>query len=196
MSWWDDDWRFRKKKSRRGYWDDVFDRILDDINAMFRDFAKWPDFPDRIRQFMLDEEAADKDSKVLDPFVYGFKYTLGPDGQPQFEEFDNVRPGPRGAILRESRELLVDIMKGPDELKIIAELPGVQKEDITLKTTEKTMHITAGHGDYKYQKNLDLPVEVQPETAKARYNNSVLEVTVKVRPSKTKDFSGYDIHIE
>ncbi len=87
-------------------------------------------------------------------------------------------------------------MEGSDELKIIAELPGVQKEDIKLKTTDRTILITAGNGEYKYQKKLALPRAVQPETAKARYNNGVLEVTLKIRHPKEKDFSGHDIHIE
>lgn len=198
MSWWDDDWPFRKKKSRRGYWDDIFERMLKDINAMFRDFARWPDFPERIRSLRREDKAKvdDKGLEIRGPFVYGFKYTLGPDRQPKYEEFGNVHLSPRGAIARESREPLVDIMEGSDELKIIAELPGVQKEDIKLKTTDRTILITAGNGEYKYQKKLALPRAVQPETAKARYNNGVLEVTLKIRHPKEKDFSGHDIHIE
>lgn len=198
MSWWDEDdyWRSRKKRGRRGYWDDIFERMLEDINAMFRDFAQWPEFPERIRPFSRDEKTPDKDFEIRRPFVYGFKYHLGPDGKPRFEEFGNVRPSPRGAITSDSREPLVDIMQGPDDLKILVELPGVRKDDIKLKTTEKTMQIMATHGDYKYQKNLDLPVEVQPETATATYNNGVLQVTLQIRHPKEKDFSGYDIHIE
>lgn len=199
MSWWDDDdWRSRKKKGRRGYWDDIFDRMLDDINAMFRDFARWPEFPEKIRPFMRDDKIEDKKADILGPLVYGFKYTIGPDGEPQFEEFGNIKPSPKGAITRERREPLVDIMEaGPDELKIITELSGVRKEDIKLKTTERTMLITAGHGEYNYQKKLDLPVEVHPESAKARYNNGVLEVTLKIRhPKLEEDFSGHDIDVE
>ncbi len=198
LSWWNDDWRSRKKKGRRGYWDSIFDRMLEDINAMFRDFARWPEFPEKIRPFIRDDKTEDEKVDILGPFVYGFKYTIGPDGEPQFEEFGNIKPSPKGAITSESREPLVDIMEAdPDELKIIVELPGVRKEDIKLKTTERTMLITAGHGEYNYQKKLDLPVEVQPETAKARYNNGVLEVTLKVRHPKFEEgFSGHDIDIE
>jgi len=205
MSWWEedddeDDWRSRKKKSRRGYWDNIFDRMLEDINAMFRDFAKWPQHPGRTRPFMFDDksedELIDKDSEIRGPFVYGFRYRLGPDGKPEFEEFGNVRTSPRGAIASDSREPLVDILHGSDELKILIELPGVRKEDISLKTTENSMRIVAIHGDYRYEKILDLPVEVQPESATAQYNNGVLQVTLKVRHPKEEDFSGYDIHIE
>ncbi|MFQ5819378.1 MAG: archaeal heat shock protein Hsp20 [Candidatus Heimdallarchaeota archaeon] len=141
-------------------------------------------------------KADDKSLEIRGPFVYGFNYTLGSDGQPQFEEFGNVRPSPRGAIARESREPLVDIMAGPDERKIIAELPGARKEDIKLKTTDRMMLITAGKGEYKYQKKIAVPCEVQPETAKPRYNNGVLEVILKVRHPKEEDFSDHNIHIE
>ncbi|MFQ6124485.1 MAG: archaeal heat shock protein Hsp20 [Candidatus Heimdallarchaeota archaeon] len=197
MSWWNDDWPFRKKKSRRGYWDDIFERMLKDINAMFRDFARWPDFPPRIRHFDKEIKVKpDKDLKIRRPFVYGFKYSLGPEGQPQFEEFGNVRPSPRGAITFESREPLIDIIEGPNELKIIVELPGVRKEDIKLKTTDRMMQIKAGKGEYMYQKKLTLPYEVQPETAKAQYNNGVLEVTIKIRHPKEGDVSGQNIPIE
>ena len=206
LSWWDendeddDDWRFRKKKSRRGNWNNIFDRMLEDINAMFRDFAKWPEFSGRTRPFVFDdksdEESDDTDSEIRGPFVYGFRYRLGPDGKPKFEEFGNVRPSPQGAITSDSREPLVDILQGPDELKILIELPGVRKEDINLKTMEKTMQIIAIHGNYRYEKILDLPVEVHPESATAQYNNGVLQVTFKVLHPKEEDFSGYDIHIE
>jgi HSP20 family protein len=181
LSWWDenneddDDWRFRKKKSRRGYWDDIFARMVEDINAMFRDFDKWPEFPGRTRPFVVEDKLNDKlddktdntDSEIRGPFVYGFRYRLGPDGKPEFEEFGNVRPSPQGAITSDNREPLVDILQGTDELEILIKLPGVRKEGINLKTTEKTMRIVAIHGDYKYEKILDLPVEVQPESATA-----------------------------
>ena len=110
----DDDRRFRKKKSHRGYWDDIFARMLEDINAMFRDFAKWPEFPGRTRPFVFDDKPDDKtdniDSEIRGPFVYGFRYRLGPDGKPEFEEFGNVRPSPKGAITSDNREPLLVLL--------------------------------------------------------------------------------------
>jgi HSP20 family protein len=130
------------------------------------------------------------------PIVWGYSVTIGPDGKPQIREFGNVKPriretpfGVKPSVeVLEEREPLVDVIETEDHVKIIAELPGVEKDDIKLNATEKTLTISVDTERRRYYKELQLPVEVDPESAKALYKNGVLEVQlvkkVKSKPGK------------
>jgi len=68
---------------------------------------------------------------------------------------------------------------------VVAELPGVEKEDIELNATEKELIISVDTERRKYYKCLELPAEVDPKSAKASYRNGILEVRLKkVRPER------------
>ncbi len=128
------------------------------------------------------------------PFVYGFSMRMGPDGKPQFEEFGNVKPAIKGEGTEE-REPLVDVLEHKEEVAVIAELPGVRKEDIKLKATEETLAIRVDTQERKYAKLVKLRVKVKPETAKANYKNGVLEVKLK-RKEPEKEEKGKEVKIE
>jgi HSP20 family protein len=100
------------------------------------------------------------------PFVYGFSMSVGPDGKPVIREFGNVEPGARGPLVKEEREPLVDV----------TELPGVEKEDIKLESTDRALKISVDSAKRRYLKELELPHMVDPRTAKGTYKNGVLEV--------------------
>jgi len=63
-------------------------------------------------------------------------------------------------------------------VRVIAELPGVEKEDIDLRATETSLTISAESQHRKYYKELRLPTPVNPKSAKATYRNGVLEVSL------------------
>ncbi len=124
-------------------------------------------------------------SKVREwgPFVYGYSVRIGPDGKPEVREFGNVKPERRlGAPrinIREKREPLVDIMQTDSEVKVVAELPGVEKQDIKLHGTENTLAISVDTPERKYHKKVELPAKVDTKKTKASYKNGVLEVTLQ-----------------
>ncbi len=109
------------------------------------------------------------------PFVYGFSMRVGPDGKPHVEEFGNTRPWTRSGAV----EPLTDVIDEGDYLTITFELPGVSKEDIETDLTEDSLTVSAELPNRKYYKRLSLPAEVDPETAKATFNNGILSVRVK-----------------
>jgi HSP20 family protein len=135
------------------------------------------------------------------PIVWGYSVTIGPDGKPQIREFGNVKPriretpfGAKPSVeVLEEREPLVDVVETEDQVKVIAELPGVEKDDIKLNATEKTLTISVDTERRRYYKELQLPVEVDPESAKASYKNGVLEVQLV---KKVKSKPGRHIKIE
>ena len=125
--------------------------------------------------------------KEIGPIVYGYSVTIGPDGKPVVREFGNVRRNEGKALnaIQDKREPLVDVVSSDKEVHVIAEMPGVRKEDIEVTVNEKTMVISVESGDRGYHKELDLPGVVDPKGAKSTYNNGILEVTIPLRDSRS-----------
>lgn len=161
---------------------------------MSREFR---DFTTRIPKDYVCERKRPNGSTVKErgPFVYGYTMTIGPDGKPQIREFGNVKPslkpespfGLRRPSLdvKEEREPLVDVISANNEIKVVAELPSVEKTDIKLHGTEKTLTISVDRPKRKYYKEVNLPTSVDSKKAKPVYKNGVLEVTLtKIKEEK------------
>jgi len=119
------------------------------------------------------------------PFVYGYSVKIGPEGKPVVREFGNMKPGieeRQPLDIRERREPLVDIIEDDDSIKVLAELPGVEKHDIILQATAYTLTIEVDTVDRKYFKELAFPVDIDKSTAKSSFRNGVLEITFKKKP--------------
>ncbi|MEM1776413.1 MAG: archaeal heat shock protein Hsp20, partial [Nitrososphaerota archaeon] len=112
-------------------------------------------------------------------------------------EFGNIRPRGRPEIveLTETREPLVDVFEEDDTVKVVAEVPGVEKEDINLNATEDMLIISVKTPQRKYYKEVELPAKVDPNSAKASYKNGVLEVTLKKKEG-VKEEKGVKIKVE
>jgi len=170
MSW-------RRKRRRPWFWDifEEFERIEEEIEEMF----------DRFMEEARSWRGVGEEVRVYEPFVYGFTMRVGPDGKPVIREFGNIRPTRFGPRIVEEREPLVDVIEEEDEVVVVAELPGVEKEDIDLNATERELVISVDTEERKYYKHLELPAEVDPRSAKASYKNGVLEVRLKkVKPER------------
>ncbi|SFF85679.1 HSP20 family protein [Halopelagius inordinatus] len=99
----------------------------------------------------------------------------------------------------------VDVADEDDEFVVVADLPGVEKEDIDLTITERVLTIEATHetdeqhGSEEYirrerrhesvRRTVRLPEDIVADEASASYNNGVLTVTL---PKVTTD--GDDSH--
>ncbi|MEM2906265.1 MAG: archaeal heat shock protein Hsp20 [Candidatus Bathyarchaeia archaeon] len=194
--------RVRGPFSRDWLWGDIdaFMRDMEDyVRREFEEFSR--SVPrDLVRERRLPDGSTVKE---WGPFVYGYSMTIGPDGKPVIREFGNVRPSlratPRGyprpsLDVKEEREPLVDVISTNNEVKVVAELPGVEKNEIQLHATESTLTINVDTPQRRYFKEVELPDQVDPKTAKSTYKNGVLEVTLaKVREKKPK---GEPIKIE
>ena len=133
--------------------------------------------------------------KEIGPIVYGYSVTIGPDGKPVVREFGNVRSGagkPWKAV-QDKREPLVDVVSSDKEVRVIAEMPGVNKEDINVTVNAKSMTISVDSGERGYHKELDLPGVVDPKGARSTYNNGILEVTI---PLKSPGEGGVKLRVE
>ncbi len=161
--------RWRRK---RRPWFDIFDEISRLEKAM-----------DELTRRTFEESS--KERKAYGPYVYGFSMSVGTNGKPVIREFGNVHQSRIGPRIREEREPLVDIMEDEKDVVIIAELPGVEKEDIILHATGSSLTIDVDTPTRKYHKELKLPTEVDSKSARASYKNGVVEIHLKKLVKRT-----------
>jgi HSP20 family protein len=62
-------------------------------------------------------------------------------------------------------------------ISIDISLPGVKKEDISLKLLEDSLFLSAPRDDIKYVTTLAICCLVVPEKTEASYNNGLLKIT-------------------
>jgi HSP20 family protein len=162
------------EKKRRRFFDEFFE------NESFEDVT------DMIEN-ILDAIEADQGELSGKPNIYGFSITHRSGEVPVVHELGSgPNEGPdylsEGSCMGVSEsEPLVDIIETDDNVHFMAELPCVEKEDIKLSAEEMTLHISASRGDWSYIRTFDLLIPVYPESAKATFNNGVLEVIFKRR---------------
>jgi len=115
------------------------------------------------------------------PFCYGYTMTVGPDGKPVVNEYGNVKPG--SLPTSDTREPLVDTIVDDKEkvVKLVAEMPGVEKKDVKIVVDGKIVNIDAELGDKKYHVKVPIKHEVDENSVKASYKNGILEVIFKLQ---------------
>jgi HSP20 family protein len=178
------------------------DRWFSDVDEMFENMFQ--DMLKGMPKDMMNERKLPDGSTVrqFGPFVYGYSMSIGPDGKPTIQEFGNVKPSRRpGAFGMEqpalepknTREPLVDVINEPAQVRVVAELPGVEKSAIKTSISDDTLTISVDSATQKYYKEIHLPAGVEPDSPKASYNNGVLEITLRKTQPRLK---GREIHID
>lgn len=176
----------------------------DIFSSMDEEFARMNEMMEQRFSTMQDSDL--REDPPGGPRVYGYSMRIGPDGVPHVREWGNARPG-RGSLPRctdtyECKEEedgvryrtcgpsyddgpCIDILEEEKEVRITAELPGVDKEEINLDVSEEAMTLNVDSDRKKFTRELQLPCAVRPNTAKANTKNGVLEITVKKRSEKS-----------
>ena len=190
-----DEWFGRKR--RFGSWFPDIDEMMRDVEKMMQEAFR--NVEQQVPRNLVKERKLDDGSVVREtgPIVYGYSVKIGPDGKPVVRKFGNIDAFPNvlggGLTVKEEREPLVDVIKGLDELRVVAEVPGVNKEDLRLTADENMLTIESITGQPRYHKKVELPEMVDPKTAKSIYKNGILEVSFKL---KSKTGTGVPINIE
>ncbi len=166
--------------------------IFDIFEEMLREFEE--EFYELEREF--ERLVRERGLEVRGPFVYGFRITIGPDGKPIIEEFGNVRREAGRPRITEEREPLVDVFEEGENIIIVAEVPGVDKNKIKINATKNKLIIQASNEYRKYYKEVRLPKPVKPETAKASYKNGVLEIRIEKLEKEKKEEEGIEVKVE
>ncbi len=151
------------------FFDDEFDSLF---KKMSRSFMNLDDVFERANE--------SGNVQSYGPFYYGYTMTVGPDGKPVVKEYGNVKPGLLPTS--DTREPFVDTLVDEKEkvLKLVAEMPGVEKKDVKVIVNDKTVNIDAEHGEKKYHAKVPISHKVDKDSAKASYKNGVLELKFKL----------------
>lgn len=208
MSFWDiepEDWLRRGRKFFGGGRGDIFgqfDEMRREMERMFEEQFK--DIQTRAPKDLIREYETPEGGKVreMGPFVYGYSMTIGPDGKPRVREFGNVRSPLAGfglgafnrPLISSEREPLADITTTDKEVKVVLEMPGVNKENIKINAHDSTVEVRSDDPQRKYHEVIDVPPETDIETARSTYKNGILEIIFnKKQAAKPK---GRDIKVE
>jgi len=191
------DWFKRGRRPLFGGWMDKWFSDFDEMfERMFEEMARG--MPKATKERKLPDGSSVRE---FGPFVYGYSMTMGPDGKPVVQEFGNVKPAKRPGVFgmdqpalepQEVREPLVDVINENEQVRVIAELPGVEKSAIKTTVTDDTLIIKV-ESPRKFYKEVQLPATVDHDGPKASYNNGVLEVILRKQKPKT---AGKEIHID
>ncbi len=111
--------------------------------------------------------------------IFGFSIKTAVGGKPIVEPFGNIKKTPKGPTVEEEREPITDLFDEKEEIRVYAEIPGVNQEDIKLDLREDILDISAQSGDRKYHKEVLLPAKVKAENLTSSYKNGILEVKIK-----------------
>ena len=166
-----------------GFFDDMFrgfDQMRREMEREFEDIEK------RIPKDLVREYTTPEGGKVREagPFVYGYSMTVGPDGKPRVREFGNIKPsrglsGMARPEISDELEPLVDITTTDNEVKVVIEMPGINKNNIRISAYDQTLEVKSDDPKRKYHKAIEVPPETDIETARSTYNNGILEITFK-----------------
>lgn len=134
--------------------------------------------------------------RINEPGVKGYSIEGGFGSDNEFEPLEPIKPLRRRPlperpfdvsedVLKQSREPLIDVFEEDDALKLYAELPGEEEDDVKLKITEHSAEIKGK----RFHKVLDLPSgQIDAAATTSRYKNGVLEVTIpKKKRLRDKD---------
>ncbi|MEM4295698.1 MAG: Hsp20 family protein [Candidatus Anstonellales archaeon] len=166
----------RKKKRFFGMDDmdkDIFSPFFhDDIEKIMEEMRRM------MLKLMEDigEEAEEK--KNVKSKVYGINITIGPEGEVDIKQFGDFPTKVKEKSLRDTdiRQPLVEVHRGEKELRVVAELPGVEEKDINTEIKEKKLIIKAKNKitGRDYYREIDLPYNATIK--KKTYKNGILEI--------------------
>jgi HSP20 family protein len=138
---------------RKTPYDDPFDRFIRDVMELLR---------------KMDEDLS---SFINGDISWDAEEGEGVEISP---EPDTSSEGGRGLELEEQ---LVDVIDLEDEILIVAEVPGISKEDISVRLKGKEITIKAGD----LLRRIQLSIEPDSERIRATYRNGILEVRIPKR---------------
>lgn len=163
---------------------------------------EWDEFDGLFQKMMrpfkdLDQvwnEMSSANLQSFGPYYYGYSVTVGTDGKPVVKEYGNLRP----SLLpnAETREPFVDVLVDEKErvLKVVAEMPGVEKKDIKIEVLGRTLVLDAEHGEKKYHTKIPIKQKVDENSSKATYANGILEIRFKLKEEERP--SGKRVEVE
>jgi HSP20 family protein len=122
----------------------------------------------------------DRDFMTSSPQEYGYRIVIRDDGE-EPEMRDMADDG--SAFTGVTSEPVAEIHRIGNEVKVIADLPGITEEALRLDVKGGMLVIDAGDADHAYRTSADLP-PVDTASMQKTLKNGVLEVTFTSLPEQ------------
>ncbi len=106
----------------------------------------------------------------------------------------------------------VDVVDEGDKIRVVAEIPGVDKDDLDVRVFEDSVVIRAERKNEKerkdkgyylkersyssYYRTIALPAPVIPEEAEATYRNGVLELVLPKKVPQKQEEGGFRVNVK
>ncbi|MBI1871259.1 MAG: Hsp20/alpha crystallin family protein [Chlamydiae bacterium] len=119
-----------------------------------------------------------KDMKGVFGFTVRTMAGAGGTTKPVVEAFGNIKKTPKGPVVEEAREPIVDVFEDGDTVQIVSELPGVSENEIHYEVHGDVVSLSTT-GKRKYSKEILLKTSVESEGAQMSYKNGMLELKLK-----------------
>jgi HSP20 family protein len=152
-------------------YEDFFEELEDMIDDALEDMEK------SMRMLLRSD-----DFKELDrPKFYGFSIQMNDEGMPKITRFgDNLLTS------KDTRTPFYDqyLDKDRNELVIIFELPGVNKEEIQIKSSTNKLLLNTINENRSYNAEVVLDAEVDPSSAASTFNNGILTINFNLKQFK------------
>jgi len=178
--------------------DDPFDRMFEEMFEQVREMMEQMSNMDFDEMSKMEPE----DFEDFEGDVNGFTFTNMDTGEgPGFGGFGPFGPqaGPNfDAGAGPSRDPAtggsthVDVLDEGNLVRVVADVPGVEKDDIDVSVSGDELRIHASREDREYDERVTLPPGVDETTGDATYNNGVLEVSFEKHDSEDE----HEIDIE
>ena len=142
---------------------------------------------ERLKQAGGKETLSDEEWRQGGARVSGYIRTRGPQGEQEYHVGTTGRPPrrPRAAKAPQAPEAVeppVDLFEEGEDSTIVADVPGVEMEDLELKAAGGVFSLsTKPMARRHYAKELHLSGEVEPGSLQATCRNGVLEVRLRRR---------------
>lgn len=146
--------------------DNPFEKMFEQMNQAMQNMHQ------EMQRMMQDVQENGADFK-------GYTVTKLPGQEPRVTSFGDTEGDTFHEPAATPESTHVDVMDEDDEIHVVADMPGVEKEDIELTVEGSTLNIRASSGDRSYDERVDLGASVDPDTAEATYNNGVVQVTLE-----------------
>ncbi len=101
---------------------------------------------------------------------------------------------PTRPLISGEREPLADITTSDKEVKVILEMPGVNKENLRINAYDNSVEVKSEDPQRKYHRVMEIPPEADIETVKSTYKNGILEIVFK-KKEQTKP-KGKEVKVE
>lgn len=141
---------------------------------------------------MIGELLEGKQTVTHDPKAPNvFRFSLKVDGK----GVEIVNPEQGQMVVQNEhveKEPLIDVLEDKDRVTVIAELPGAKKENIDVVSDSTKVSIKAEARSGIFSKSVNLNSKVNPRSARALYNNGVLEIVLK----KSASYKGAETKID